>query len=90
MKHRPTEQVSTAELITHEIATKAKNRAFWFGIVASLFTFAALTWNIWSFRMKLKGDDEKWREERRDEEKRRRLEGSQQTNDLGAWPEEEG
>ena len=58
-------EITPAERITHQIATQAKNGAFWFGVVAGLFGFAALAWNMWSFRVKLKNDDEKWREERR-------------------------
>ena len=58
-------EITPAERITHQIATKAKNGALWIGVVVGFFAFAALAWNIWSFRMKLKDDDKKWREERR-------------------------
>ena len=64
-EHRQKMEITPAERITHQIATKAKNGAFWFGIVAGLFAFAALAWNMWSFRTKMKDDDDKWREERR-------------------------
>ena len=57
-------EITPAERITHQIAAQAKTGAFWFGIVASLFAFAALAWNMWSFRLKMKDDNEKWREER--------------------------
>ena len=58
-------EITPAERITHQIATQVKNVAFWFGMVAGLLAFAALAFNMWSFRAKLKDDDEKWREERR-------------------------
>ena len=57
-------EITPAERITHQIAAQARTGAFWFGIAAALFAFAALGWNIWSFRMKQKDDDEKCREER--------------------------
>ena len=38
--------ITPAERITHQVAAQA---------VASLFAFAALTWNIWSFQEKKKG-----------------------------------
>lgn len=69
-------EITPAERITHQIAAQAKTGAFWFGIAAALFAFAALGWNIWSFRTKQKDDDEKWGEERllemrkRDDEKK--------------------
>ena len=64
-------EITPAERIIHQIATQAKNGAFWFGVVAGLFAFAALAWNMWSFRTKMKDDDEKWREERRWEKDKR-------------------